>query len=477
MKQIKNQIMLITYPDSLGGDLPSLRRVLSQLVPGTAGSLHILPFFPSSGDRGFAPTTYGQVDPAFGVWQDIEALARDYTVMCDMMVNHISRRSEEFQNYLRLGKESPFASMFFDYTAFFGGEPTAEDLAQIYRRSDKPLFQEITLPDGKKQKLWCSFSAEQIDLDTDSPVARDYIMRNLEALGRHGISLVRMDAYGYITKIRGTNCFFVEPKVWELIEEMERLLAARDMTLLPEVHDRYETALKISRRGYWTYDFVLPLTVLHTLFSGSARALKKWLSLAPETQFTVLDTHDGIGVYDAAGIVSDQEADRVIRRAEPHLSYTYKPMDMSKAKYRKSYQLYGTYYSILGENDQAYLLARAIQFFAPGIPQVYYVGMLAGRNDLAFDPADHRNINRHNYSYAEIQGELDRPVVQKLMKMMRFRNTHPAFQGELTVQDTPDRQLILTRRQGPHWARLQADVETYDFQIRYSSGDGEETLL
>ena len=68
-------------------------------------------------------------------------------------------------------------------------------------------------------------------------------------------------------------------------------------------------------------------------------------------------------------------------------------------------------------------------------------------------------------------------MVQKLMKMMRFRNTHPAFQGELTVQDTPDRQLVLTRRQGPHWARLQADVETYDFQIRYSAGDGEDTLL
>ena len=468
MKQIKNQIMLITYPDSLGGDLTGLREVLSSFTPRAVGSLHILPFFPSSGDRGFAPTTYDRVDPAFGTWKDIEDLAKDYTLMCDMMVNHISRRSEEFQNYLRLGAQSPYAPMFFDYNAFFGGEPTAEELSVLYRRSDKPLFQEITLPDGKTQKLWCSFSSEQIDLDTNCTITRDYIMRNLKDLGRHGISVVRMDAYGYITKIRGTNCFFVEPQVWDLIEDMERLLQTQDMTLLPEVHDRYETALKISRRGYWTYDFVLPLTVLHTLFTGSAAALKKWLAIAPNTQFTVLDTHDGIGVYDAAGIVTDEEADEVIRRAEPHLSYSYKPMDMSKAKYRKSYQLYGTYYSILGENDQAYLLARAIQFFAPGIPQVYYVGMLAGRNDLSFDPIDHRNINRHNYTFKEIAKEMQRPVVQRLLDMMRLRNSHPAFRGDLTVEDSADHQLILTRRYGSQWARLEADVQTYDFRILVS---------
>lgn len=208
---------------------------------------------------------------------------------------------------------------------------------------------------------------------------------------------------------------------------MDALLAQQNMTLLPEVHDRYDVAQKISQHGYYTYDFVLPLTVLHTLFTGSGRALKHWLSIAPSTQFSVLDTHDGIGVYDADGIVSPEEADAVIQRAEPHLSYSYKPMDMSKKKYRKSYQLYGTYYSILEENDSAYLLARAIQFFAPGIPQVYYVGMLAGRNDLTFDPVDHRGINRHNYTREEIVQELDRPVVKRLVNMMRLRSAHPAF--------------------------------------------------
>ena len=473
MKKLRNQVMLITYPDSLGGNLSALKDTLDGTLRGAVGSIHILPFFPSSGDRGFAPTTYDRVEPAFGTWADVEALSGDYMLMCDMMVNHISRRSEEFQDYLRRGEKSPYAEMFFDYDAFFGGEPSQEELARLYRRSDKSLYQEITLPDGTRKRLWCSFSAEQIDLDTNSPVARNYIMRNLKALGRHGISVVRMDAYGYITKVRGTNCFFVEPQIWELIEEMESLLQRQNMTLLPEVHDRYDVVRKISDHGYYTYDFVLPLTVLHTLFTGSGRALKHWLSIAPENQLSVLDTHDGIGVYDADGIVSEEEAEEVIRRAEPHLSYHYKPMDMSKRKYRKSYQLYGTYYSILDERDDAYLLARAILFFAPGIPQVYYVGMLAGKNDLDFDPVDHRNINRHNYTHAEIEAETQRPVVKRLLDMMRLRNTCPAFDGPLEIADTEDSVLDLRRSHGDAWARLEANLRTCEFSITY--GDGSET--
>ncbi len=468
MKKLDKKAMLITYPDSLGGNLKALAGALDECFDGAFSGIHILPFFPSSGDRGFAPTTYDIVDPAFGDWTDVEALSKRYTLMCDMMVNHISRHSAEFTDYLKNGARSPYADMFIDYLAFFGGEPTKEMLDGIYKRSDKPLFQQIALPDGTVKKLWCSFSAEQIDIDTTKEVTKRYIMRNLSALGSHGIKAIRMDAYGYITKIRGTNCFFVEPQIWELIAEMNDLLSSKGMTLLPEVHDKYTTALRISDHGYYTYDFVLPLTVLHTLFTGSGRALKKWLSIAPENQFTVLDTHDGIGVYDAAGIVSDEEADEVIRRAEPRLSYSYKPMDMSKAKYRKSYQLYGTYYSILGEDDDAYLLARAIQLFAPGIPQIYYVGALAGRNDLDFDPSDHRNINRRNYSLSEISREVKRPVVARLINMLRLRNAHPAFDGTLTIRETPDSRLVLERTLGLEKAVLDADLMSKRFTITYT---------
>lgn len=468
MKNIPNQIMLITYPDSMGGDLKSLRHALRTWFQDAVGGIHILPFFPSSGDRGFSPITYQEVEPAFGTWEDVEALSQDYYLMCDLMVNHISRRSKEFQDYLANGDQSPYAGMFFDYEAFFGGEPSAQELAGLYRRSEKPLYVVETLADGTQKKLWCSFSTEQIDLDTNHPVARRYIMENLHDLGRHGISLVRMDAYGYITKKRGTNCFFVEPEVWGLIRDMEDLLQTQNMTLLPEVHDRYETALKISEHGYYTYDFVLPLLMLHTLITGSAKEMKRWFSIAPEKQFTVLDTHDGIGVFDADGIVSKEQAQHVISRIEHNLSYSFKPMDESKKKYWKSYQLYGTFYSILDENDDAYLLARAIQFFAPGIPQVYYVGMLAGSNDLSFTEKDHRFINRHDYTNGELEAELQRPVVRKLISLMKLRNTHPAFAGALEVLPSADDALLLRRKAANEEIVLDADLKQQRFEIRYT---------
>ncbi len=476
MKNIPNKTMLITYPDSLGGDLKQLRHVLDDVVPGAVGSIHILPFFPSSDDRGFAPTTYDRVDPAFGDWCDIEALAQDHPIMCDMMVNHISRRSDEFQDYMKHGKDSPYAPMFMDFDKVFEGGATPEELSMLYRRTDRPLFQEVTLPDGAVQKIWRSFSVEQMDLDTNQAVSRAYIMDNLSRLGDHGISVVRMDAYGYITKMRGTNCFFVEPQVWDLIRAMEELLGARDMTLLPEVHDRYTTALKISEQGYYTYDFVLPLLMLRTLLFGDASQMKKWFSICPRRQFTVLDTHDGVGVFDADGFVTREEAEEVIAKVEKNLSYAFKPMDMSRRKHWRSYQLYGTYYSILDHSDKALLLARAIQFFAPGIPQVYYVGMLAGRNDLSFAPDDPRAINRHNYTLEELAAETQRPVVQRILELMRLRNTHPAFDGALEIGETAPEELLLTRRVGEEMVQLRANVKTWAFTITYTK-DGRTCTL
>ena len=362
--------------------------------------------------------------------------------------------------------------MFFYYEAFFGGEPDPEELAKLYRRSDKPLYQEITLPDGTVKKLWCSFSAEQIDLDTNHPMTREYIMNSLKFLGTKGISVVRMDAYGYITKVRDTNCFFIEPQVWVLIRSMEDLLEQQDMTLLSEVHDRYETALKISKQGYYTYDFVLPLLTLHTILNKTTHQLKHWLSICPRNQFTVLDTHDGIDVFDAEGHVSREEEERILERVEPNLSYSYKPTDMSRRKHWRSYQLYCTYYSVMEENDAAYALARAIQLFAPGIPQVYYVGLLAGCSDLSFDPADHRFINRHNYTVEEVEQEVQRPIVQKILSMLRLRNTHPAFDGELEIGDTADDKLLFTRRVGEEVVSLEADLQDYSMTIRYTeNGD------
>lgn len=478
MGSLTNKIMLITYPDSMGGNLSTLRITLQQYFKGAIGGIHILPFFPSSGDRGFSPITYREVDPAFGTWKEIEELAQNYYLMCDMMVNHVSCRCAEFQDYLKKKDASLYAKMFLRYDTFWGeGRPTPQDLQLLYRRKDGEPYRQVTFLDGETRKLWCTFTDEQLDIDTTQTVTVKYLQENLERLSEKGISIVRLDAYGYITKRKGSSCFFVEPEIWRLITDLRDDLERRGMLVLPEVHDIWQTTLKFAERGIWSYDFVLPLLMLHTLYTHNVQKLAQWLEICPRNQFTVLDTHDGIGVYDAFDWVDNQQAQAVIEKIEDRLSYAYNPLNPEKKRFFKSYQLYGTYYSLLHENSSAYLLARAIQFFAPGIPQVYYVGMLAGENDIEALMAnpDHRSINRHNYSLSEIDQYCKTPLVKKLIALMRFRNEYPVFDGEIKINSPEIHILEILRKQGTYEAIIKCNLKTYEFTIYYRK-DGKQDL-
>jgi sucrose phosphorylase len=133
------------------------------------------------------------------------------------------------------------------------------------------------------------------------------------------------------------------------------------------------------------------------------------------------------------------------------------------------YQVNCTYYSALENNDDSYLAARAIQFFCPGIPQVYYVGLLAGVNDIELveRTKNGRDINRHAYDLDEIEQEIQRPVVQRLLRLMTFRSSYPAFDGDFTIEATPENQVGLTWRKDRYAATLHVDLQTYATRISY----------
>jgi len=116
------------------------------------------------------------------------------------------------------------------------------------------------------------------------------------------------------------------------------------------------------------------------------------------------------------------------------------------------------------------LLARAVQFFAPGIPQVYYVGLLAGVNDMALlaKSGVGRDINRHYYSVEEIDQALQRPVVQSLIELIRFRNRHPAFNGSFSVLGTGDSGITMRWDNGVDWAILEVDFASGSYSISNS---------
>jgi sucrose phosphorylase len=466
---IRNSCQLITYADSVGKNLPELRYALSHYLSDLFGGLHVLPFYPSSGDRGFAPLTYNEVDPKFGSWSDIEALAQEYDVMVDMMVNHISRRSEYFQDFLQKKDDSKWADLFIRYKDFWpGGEPAEQDLEKIYTRKPRPPYLDVKFADGSQEKIWCTFDFEQIDLDLESETARGLIREFLQNLCAHGANMIRLDAFAYTTKKPGTNCFFVEPEVWEHLSFAYKSIRDYGALLLPEVHEHYTMQKRIAEHGYPVYDFALPMLVLQTLYDGNARNLKHWLAVCPRNQFTTLDTHDGIGVVDVRDLMSEEEMERTKENVYSKGANVKRIYNTAKYQNLDVYQVNCTYYSALGEDDDAYLLARALQFFTPGIPQLYYVGALAGKNDIELveETQMGRNINRHNYTLEEIAAEVQRPVVQRLFELMKFRNECAAFDGSYELRPSPDHIVHIRWHKGRRSAELYADVAAKTYEIR-----------
>jgi sucrose 6(F)-phosphate phosphorylase len=457
---------LLTYPDSLGGDLRALAGLLDGPLEGLFRGVHILPPFPSSGDRGFAPVTYHDIDPRFGTWKDIERIGAHHDVLLDVMINHISRQSLEFQDFQRFGRRSPYADLFITLDKIWpDGDPPARDVAQIFLRKPDAPFSTVTIEEtGEAERIWTSFGSadwsEQIDLDVTSDATRSLVSDWLRFFADQGVRIVRLDAVGYVIKKPGTSCFMVEPEIFEFLDWITSVAGSFGLMVLPEVHDRHATHERLAAHGFWTYDFVLPALVLDALETGKARRLAAHLTRSPDRQFTTLDCHDGIPVRpDLDGILEPSEMLDLAKRVQARGGNVNRMLSDAHAGEVDVHQLNCTYYSALSCDDERYVAARAIQLFAKGVPQMYYVGLLAGENDTAAveRTGDGRSINRHDYTIEEVDNALGRPVVRRVLELVRLRNTHPAFDGELEVAGDQS-SLRLRWRNGDAACGLEVDL-------------------
>jgi sucrose phosphorylase len=224
------------------------------------------------------------------------------------------------------------------------------------------------------------------------------------------------------------------------------------MESLLEIHSHYEEQVQTAESVDRVYDFALPPLLLQALQSGSSRVLHSWLEMSPRNAITVLDTHDGIGIVDVGpsddrpGLLTPEEIDELVEGLHRSTGGESRLATGQAASNLDLYQVNATYFSAVGEKENDYLLARLVQFLAPGIPQVYYAGLLAATNDMALldETGVGRDINRPYFSRAEVEERLDAPVVRRLLKLIRFRNTHPAFDGEFELGPPQEHQLSLS---------------------------------
>ncbi len=476
---MKNQVQLITYVDRLAQNLKGLQSLLHGPFAGLFGCVHLLPFFtPIDGsDAGFDPIDHTEVDARLGDWNDIRGLSEKVEIMADLIVNHISNASPQFKDFSRHGSHSQFAGMFLTYDRVFPRGATETELLRIYRPRPGLPFTNATLQSGEKRLLWTTFTPQQIDIDVQHSEGERYLDAILRRFQSAGIRMIRLDAVGYAIKKAGTSCFMI-PETFRFIAELSSKARTLGIEILVEIHSYYRQQIEIARQVDWIYDFALPPLVLHSLFTGNGRALGQWLQVRPNNCVTVLDTHDGIGVIDVgagsegeSGLLTSQQINTLVETIHARSNGGSRKATGAAANNLDLYQVNCTYYDALGRRENEYLLARAIQFFVPGIPQVYYVGLLATTNDMELLARTQvgRDINRHYYTEAEIEVAVHTPIAEKLFDLIRLRNSHPSFAGHAEIQMSSDEILMITWTKDDHWAKLAVDFARRSARVTYST--------
>lgn len=351
-------------------------------------------------------------------------------------------------------------------------------------------FKSKILPVVEKKRRYLG----QMDLNARSDKVWTFYEETLRKLRDYGAKIVRLDAFAYLHKEPGEKNFFNKPGTWEYLERLKQLAHRYDLTIFPEIHAEYGTRLhqEVADKGYPIYDFFFPGLVIDALERGTNAHLLDWIDDITRhglQTINMLGCHDGIPVLDLKGVKVDgaereglldhDEIEAVVGKILERggrVKNLYGP-DGRKIAY---YQVNATFFSALGGDERKLLLARAIQLFMPGIPQVWYLDLFAGLNDYeAADnggPAGHKEINRSNLSLDEIEKRLAWPVVREQLELIRLRNTSSAFRGQLEIVPTDQHRLVMRWRHADCTATLCADLRELSFSVEQVRGD-ERSLM
>lgn len=502
-------VMLNAYPDSIGENLGDLIAMLKKAEFKDVFSLfYVLPtFFNSDLDRGFSIIDYN-LNEALVSESDLKTLeALNIKLKFDIVLNHLSVASPQFKDLLQNGEQSKYKDFFINWNTFWDGNgeknkegvvvPNKEFLDKLFMRKAGLPILKVPFPDGTEQPYWNTFYQKitvdeatnektflgQMDVNAKSELVWQFYEETLAKLKQYGCKILRLDAFAYLHKEVGETNFFNKPGTWQYLERIKQIADKHNLVLLPEIHAEYGAKLheEVAGEGYPIYDFFLPGLMIHTLETGSNKALIKWVNEVVSKGYktvNMLGCHDGIPVLDLKGkevdgkynkgLLEDAEIEAVMDKVMERggrVKNLYGPSG-EKISY---YQVNATFFSALGEDENKMLLARAIQMFMPGIPQVWYLDVFAGKNDYeAADKAGsggHKEINRSTLTLQDVEEGLKTDVVRYQLEMIRLRNTSKAFLGEMHIKNTSENKIDIIWENDGESVRLKADLETFEYEI------------
>ena len=326
----------------------------------------------------------------------------------------------------------------------------------------------------------------QMDVNANSELVWDFYEETLQKVSDFGCKILRLDAFAYLHKEIGQSNFFNKPGTWDYLERIRKIAQKNNLMLLPEIHAEYGLHLhdEVADKGYYFYDFFLPGLTIHTLENANSKALITWAKEIVSKGYktvNMLGCHDGIPVLDLKGkevkgcynkgLLEDNEIEDVMSKIMERGGRVKNLYDPSGKKI-SYYQVNATFFSALGEDEQKLLLARAIQIFMPGIPQVWYLDVFAGKND--YEAADrggnagHKEINRTTLTMEDIEAGLKKHSVLSQLELIRFRNTSTAFSGTIRINETSDKEIDIKWINQNDFAHLSANLRACNFSITYS---------
>ena len=466
-------VSVLVYAERVGGSLGHIEKLLNGPLKDFTG-VHVLPFFhPYDGDdAGFDPIDHKIVDPRLGSWEDFRRISETHELTADLIINHASYLSPEFIDWQEKGDASDYAGMFLTFDTVFPNGGDEEGITSFYRPRPGLPFTAYNVA-GKRRLVWTTFMPSQVDIDIKHPAGLAYLDRVLDALESGGVKVVRLDAVGYAVKTPGTDSFMTDETL-EFVAEITEKIKSRGMRVLVEVHAHYTQQLAISPLVDLIYDFQTAPLLLHSIFTGNVDRLSTWFKIRPSNCLNVLDTHDGYGVIDGGpiggreGLITQEEMAHIFEIAKRNTEGHSAIASVVPQWFELPHQINATLPNIIAD-DMAYVLARAVQFFLPGEPQIYYVGLLNGMDDreLFEQTGQGRDVNRHSYTPEEIEQALKTDVTRAILGLVRLRK-HSVFEGAFSWKQLSQNSMLLSWQDGS--AKLELEFKlpgtTAEFEVR-----------
>ncbi len=482
----ETDVVLITYGDQVTepgrAPLATLTDFLADQVEGVITGVHVLPFYPSTSDDGFAVVDYDAVDPTLGDWDDVERLAERFRLMVDGVFNHVSASSPWFRGWRAADPR---------YAGFFLSAPAGADLSGVTRPRTSPLLTTVDTAAGPRQ-VWTTFSADQVDLDYSNPDVLLAVTGSLLSYIAHGAGIIRLDAVAFLWKQPGTPCIHLD-QTHEIIRLWRSVIdtVAPGTLLITETNVPHNENVRYfgngSNEAHLVYQFPLAPLVLSTFHLADATTLREWAATlskpsAQTTFFNFLSSHDGIGVRPAEGLLTRSEIAQLGDLARYHgggVSFRAEPNG-----HLSPYELNSVFFDALTPVDSSerlstqvdrFLASHSILLALAGMPAIYVQSLLGSTNWIegVERTGRLRSINRQKFDRRALERELAdvgsrrHQVFTRLLRRIAIRTAEPAF------HPNADQRMIDTDRQLFAFERTAVDGESRIVCVHNVSGRGQ----